>query len=167
MCSIQTLFIFLTAVLCALFSINLQFQKQSRPQSKTITEARVWCYIPHNALAGQQFVFWNNNEPEYTLLSVVRLLVQYSKFRNRLIALRCCAHFTWALSVMIALKISVLTSQAIFPSSKNKRHKPYFLPHVVMVALSSSKILTVGKLHWPLAIIMTTNALMKQTTFVV
>jgi len=34
-------------------------------------------------------------------------------------------------------------------ASKNKRHKPYFLPHVVTGALSSSKILTVGKLHWP------------------
>jgi len=32
-------------------------------------------------------------------------------------------------------------------SSKNKRHKPYFLPHVVTVALCSSKILTVRKLH--------------------
>jgi len=65
------LFIFLTTVLCVLFSINLQFQKQSRPQSKTITEARVLCYIPHNVLDGQQFVFWNNNEPEHTLLSVL------------------------------------------------------------------------------------------------
>ena len=112
MCSIQTLFIFLTTVLCVLFSINLQFQKQSRPQSKTITEARVWCYIPHNALAGQQFVFWNNIEPDHTLLSVVRLLVQYSKCRNRLVALRCYAHFIWALSVMIALKISVFCAKA-------------------------------------------------------
>jgi len=34
-------------------------------------------------------------------------------------------------------------------ASKNKRHKPYFFTHVVMVALSSSKILTDGKLHWP------------------
>ena len=112
MCSIQTLFIFLTTVLCVLFSINLQFQKQSRPQSKTITVARVWCYIPHNAMAGQQFVFWNNIESEHTLLSVVRLLVQYSKFRNRLIALRCYAYFIWPLSVMIALKISVFWAKA-------------------------------------------------------
>jgi len=112
MCSIQTLFIFLTTVLCVLFSIDLQFQKQSRPQSKTITEARVWCYIPHNAPAGQQFVFWNNNEPEHTLLSVVRLLVQYSKCPNRLMALRCYAHFIWALSAMIELKISVFCAKA-------------------------------------------------------
>ena len=111
MCSMQTLFIFLTTVLCVLFSINSQLQKQSRPQSKTITEARVWRYIPHNALDGQQFVFWNNNEPEHTLLSVVRLLVQYSKCRNRLIALRCYAHFLWALSVTIALKISVFCAK--------------------------------------------------------
>jgi len=112
MCSIQTLFIFLTTVLCVLFSINLQFQKQSRPQSKTITEARVWCYIAHNALAGQQFVFWNNNEPEHMLLSVVRRLVQYSKRRNHFIALPCFAHFIWALNVMIALKISVFCAKA-------------------------------------------------------
>jgi len=112
MCSIQTFFIFLMTVLCVLFSINLQFQKQSRPQSKAIIEVRVWWYIPHNALAGQQFVFWNNNEPEHTLLSVVRLLVQYSKYRNRLIALRCYTHFIWALSVMIALKISVFCAKA-------------------------------------------------------
>jgi len=51
--------------------------------------------------------------------------------------------------------------------SKNKRHKPYFFTHVVTVALSSSKILTVGKLHWSLAIRMTTKTLMKQTSFVV
>jgi len=54
MCSIQTLFTSLTTVLCMLFSINLQFQKQSRPQSKTITEAKVRCYIPHNG--GEVFV---------------------------------------------------------------------------------------------------------------
>ena len=71
-----------------------------------------WCYIPHNSPAGQQFVFWNNNEPEHTLLSVVRLLVQYSKCPNRLMALRCYAHFIWALSVMIALKISVFCAKA-------------------------------------------------------
>ena len=112
MCSIQTLFIFLTTVLCVIFSINLQFQKQSRPQSKTMTEARVSCYIPHNSLAGQQFVFWNNIEPEHTLLSVVMLLVQYSKCRNRLIALRCYTHFIWALSLKIALKISVFCAKA-------------------------------------------------------
>jgi len=52
-------------------------------------------------------------------------------------------------------------------ASKNKRHKSYFLPHVVTVALSSSKILMVGKLHWSLAIRMTTKTLMKQTSFAV
>ena len=72
----------------------------------------MWRYIPHNALDGQQFVFWNNNEPEHTLLSVVRLLVQYSKCRNRLVALRCYAYFMWALSVTIALKISVFCAKA-------------------------------------------------------
>ena len=71
-----------------------------------------WRYIPHNALTGQQFVFWNNNEPEHTLLSVVRFLVQYSKCWNRLIALRCYAQFIWALSVMTALKISVFCAKA-------------------------------------------------------
>jgi len=49
-------------------------------------------------------------------------------------------------------------------ASKNKRHKSYFFPHVVTVALSYSKILTVRKLHWPLAIRMTTKSLMKQTS---
>ena len=34
-------------------------------------------------------------------------------------------------------------------ANKNKRHKPYFFTRVVTVALSSSKILTDGKLHWP------------------
>jgi len=42
-------------------------------------------------------------------------------------------------------------------ASKNKRHKPYFFTHVVTVALSSSKILTDGKLHWPPATRMTTK----------
>jgi len=32
-------------------------------------------------------------------------------------------------------------------ASKNKCHKPYFFTHVVTVALSSSKILTDGKLQ--------------------
>jgi len=52
-------------------------------------------------------------------------------------------------------------------ASLNNHHKPYFFTHVVTVTLSSSKILTDGKLHWPLAIRMTTKTLMKQTSFVV
>ena len=47
-------------------------------------------------------------------------------------------------------------------ASKNKRHKPYFFTHVDTVALRWSKILTDGKLHWPLAIRMTTKTFMKQ-----
>ena len=35
-------------------------------------------------------------------------------------------------------------------ASKNKRDKPYFFTHEVMVAPSSSKILTDGKLRWSL-----------------
>jgi len=62
--------------------------------------------------SGQQFIFWNNNEPEHTLLSVVRLLVQYSKRRNPRFALRCYAQFIWAFSVMIALKMSVFYAKA-------------------------------------------------------
>ena len=52
-------------------------------------------------------------------------------------------------------------------ASKNKRHKPYFFTHVVTAVLSSSKILTGGKLHWPLVIRMTTKTPMKQISFVV
>jgi len=52
-------------------------------------------------------------------------------------------------------------------ASKNERHKPYFFRHVITVVLSSSKILTDGNLHWPLATPMTTKPLMKQTSFVV
>jgi len=94
--------------MCVLFSINLQFQKQSRPQSKTITESLV---LYSSQCSGQQFIFWNNIEHQHTQLSVIRLLVQYCKFRNRLIALRCYAQFTWALSVMIHSK-SVSSTQA-------------------------------------------------------
>jgi len=34
-------------------------------------------------------------------------------------------------------------------ASKKKRYKPYFLPHMVTVALNSSKLPTEEKLHLP------------------
>jgi len=37
-------------------------------------------------------------------------------------------------------------------ASKKKCHKPYFLEHMVKVALSSSKLPVEGKPHWPLAL---------------
>jgi len=69
--------------------------------NKTKIRQVYYCSGPYICSAGQQFIFWNNNEPEHNLLSVVRLLGQYSKCRNRLIALRCYTHFIWALSVML------------------------------------------------------------------
>jgi len=52
-------------------------------------------------------------------------------------------------------------------ASKKEHHKPYFLTHMVTVALSSSKLLVEGKSHWPLALRTTPKTLINQTSFVV